>query len=239
MNNLRQSHRSGRLPDVLNRCKAAFDKLVFTHVRNPLEPGTQGIDVPGIADSSQMESRRLVEPPTHIAEAFKKNQDPRSPPLSRRVRKLNYIKVKDFVCSVPSRHRGNSLIMVQDRPYCIEFMMQDPNAVNPAQVLIVASRFKKVSLPDDPFPTFPLLGAGLWKRSKQYSILDASLIQSHFVCRNTKWANKDVAIILPLNKVVLLDNQYNTDRLEDDDSSHFFDTDAVLADGEDMSILEV
>ncbi|KAK0505454.1 hypothetical protein EDD18DRAFT_1098817 [Armillaria luteobubalina] len=112
--------------------------------------------------------------------------------------------------------------MVQNWPFCIEYMMQDPNSGKPSQILIVAQCFKATPLQDNAF--------------EHYLELGAQMIETHFVSHNTDIGSKSVCIVLPVKRALLLDP---IDQSEDDVGMHLIDEMTDVQDGEDMTVLEV
>ncbi len=203
MNNLWQLQNKGVLPEILDRCKNIFEKLTSSKGQDLGSAGTTGINIPGQSNSSKILSPQLVEPPNHIADVFKKNRGYNFQALSKRIRKLSYVSLNGAIYSVASRHRGNSQVMVQNQPFCIEYMMQDPNSGKPSQVLIVARCFRATPMQDNAFEHFPELGTQVWRRLEQYSVFNAQMIETHFVSRDTNLGGKSVCIVLPIKRVSL------------------------------------
>ncbi|KAK0235565.1 hypothetical protein EDD85DRAFT_968621 [Armillaria nabsnona] len=220
MNNLRQLQNKGVLPKILDRCKNIFEKLMLSKGQDPASAGATGINIPGQSNSSKILSCRLVEPPNHIADAFEKNRCYNFQALSKCIRKLSYVSLNGAIYSVASRHHGNSQVMVQNRPFCIKYMMQDPNSGKPSQVLVVAQRFRATLMQDNAFEHFPELGAQVWHRLEQYSIFNAQMIETHFVSRDTNLGGKSMCIVLSIKRALLLDPM---DQPEEDIEMHLVD----------------
>ncbi|KAK0502433.1 hypothetical protein EDD18DRAFT_1347043 [Armillaria luteobubalina] len=236
MNNLRQLQNKGVLPEIFDRCKDIFKKLTSSKGQDPGSAGMTGINIPGQSHSSKILLHQLVEPPDHIADAFEKNRGYNFQPLSKRIRKLSYVSLNGIIYSVASRHCSNSQVMVQNWPFCIEYMMQDPNSGKPSQVSIIAWRFKATPMQDNAFEHYLELGAQVWCRLEQYSIFNAQMIETHFVSCDTNIGGKSVCIVLPVKRALLLDPIAQS---EEDIGMHLIDEMTDVQDGEDMTVLEV
>ncbi|KAF9493504.1 hypothetical protein BDN71DRAFT_1432417 [Pleurotus eryngii] len=121
-----------------------------------------------------------------------------------------------------SKHHGNSLVLVESHDgefrakveYILKFDKQGPG-----DAWFVVRRFRKASIPKDPFDDWPDLGAQLLELTSQgrLELTHSSSIQSHLAMCTILWADRQVMVAISLSKHHILpnDDSDNTSNEED------------------------